>query len=180
MGKVLLLIEVARLLQLGRADSGELLLRDESARAFDSGIWQYLEIDRLPLADVARLVGIASDNWATNVLLSRVGGVESLAATAAREAIHGVVLHDRVRDARHLSDPDALSTGSASAYVELLWRLHRGTVVDVGVVSGPRSTVAYAVIANWNAAEGASTPELAMVLASMRRLGLRIRGAIGG
>ena len=65
--------------------------------------------------DVARLVGLASDNWATNVLLQRVGGVGQVAATAEAAGLRGVALHDRVRDERTQAHPPTLRPRGISA-----------------------------------------------------------------
>lgn len=128
--KVLLLVECARQIEAGELDSAEALRRDPRVRVSDSGVWQHLHTDRLPVDDVARLVGLASDNWATNVLLQRVGGVGQVAATAEAAGLRGVALHDRVRDERTQAHPPTLSTGSATGYVELLAKLAAGAVLS--------------------------------------------------
>src|SRR5688500_20328707 len=55
-GKVLLLIEVAR-----SVDLGEPLTRTEADAVADSGLWQHLAVDTLPAGDLAALVGAVSD-----------------------------------------------------------------------------------------------------------------------
>ena len=42
-------------------------------RVADSGLWHLMAVDALPVEDVALLVGAVSDNWATNVLVARLG-----------------------------------------------------------------------------------------------------------
>lgn len=123
-GKVLLLEHVARLLAGGAVDPRELLTRTDQDRVADSGIWQYLAIDQLPIVDLCALVGMASDNLATNVLLRRFG-LDEVAATAARLGLRRTALHDRVRDERTDADPPTLSTGSAGELTALLTRLTR-------------------------------------------------------
>ena len=133
--KILLLVEAARQIEAGALRTGEMLSRDRRLRVADSGIWQHLHVDALRVDDVARLIGMASDNWATNVLLARVGGPAQVAATAAALGIRDVALHDRVRDRRGPSDPPTLSTGSAEAYADVLARLRRGAVITPDVSS---------------------------------------------
>lgn len=123
-GKVLLLQHVAALLADGTVDPGELLTRTDDDRVADSGIWQYLSIDRLPIVDLCTLVGMASDNLATNVLLRRFG-VDDVAATARRLGLQRTALHDRVRDHRTDADPPTLSTGTAGELTALFTRLAR-------------------------------------------------------
>ncbi|MBN9224084.1 MAG: hypothetical protein ABS63_11995 [Microbacterium sp. SCN 70-27] len=131
--KILVLLEAARQLEAGSLSAAELLPRDPALAAADSGIWQHLSVPELPVEDVARLVGMVSDNWATNVLLHRVGGPQQVADTARRARLHEVNLHDRVRDERGPGHPPTLSTGSAAGYADLLVRLHRGTLLSPAV-----------------------------------------------
>lgn len=121
--KILPLIEAARAIEAGELDPDEMLDRRACERIADSGIWQHLSIDQLSAADVARLVGLASDNWATNVLLQRLGGVDAVAATAAGFGLDGVTLHDRVRNQRTSQHPPTLSEASAAGLARLLYRL---------------------------------------------------------
>lgn len=226
-GKVLLLVEVAARLADGRLDGAELLDRRTVAPVADSGLWQHLRTDRLPVADLATLVGSVSDNLATNVLLARVG-LDAVRTQARALGLGPVELHDAVRDERLPEHPATLSTASAAGLCTLLARLHRGDVVsaavgaqvvgwlaagadlsmvaaawhldplahaeldrglllrhktgtdagvraDAGLLSGPRRTVAYAVVASWDGDDAQRGP----VLAAMRALGDRIAGLVG-
>jgi beta-lactamase class A len=110
-GKLLLLEDVAAALDAGTLDGAELLDRRGVAPVADSGLWQHLDVDVLPLHDVAVLVASVSDNLATNVLVHRVG------LPAARGP---VALHDVVRDRRGPEHPPTLSTGTAAALVDLV------------------------------------------------------------
>lgn len=110
--KVLLLCSVARGLSDGSLTLQQPLDRRVTPRVGDSGLWQHLATDVLPLGDVARLVAAVSDNWATNVLVGLVG----LPASG---------LLDVVRDVRGPADPPVLSLGNASAWSTFLGRLHR-------------------------------------------------------
>jgi beta-lactamase class A len=131
-GKVLLLVETARQLESGELEASLALERTAEDGVQDSGIWQFMAADRLGAADLALLVGILSDNLATNVLLRRVG-LEQVRRTADRLGLRAVRLHDKVRDRRGPTDPATLSEGSASEWVDLLARLSAGTVVSAGV-----------------------------------------------
>lgn len=199
-GKLLLLLEVAQALEGGALRRDEPLDRRSVEPVADSGLWQHLDADVLPLHDVALLVASVSDNLATNVLLHRVG------LPAPRGT---VALHDRVRDARGPEHPPTLSTGTAADLALLMTELpeqvrawlrtgtdlsmvasafgldplaHDGddlvnktgtdsTVrADVGLVGG----IAYAVLAEWDA--GLDLRHA--VLAGMRLVGEAVRGRL--
>jgi beta-lactamase class A len=131
-GKVLLLIETARQLESGELGGSPPLERTAEDDVQDSGIWQFMAADRLGVEDLALLVGVVSDNLATNVLLRRVG-LTQVRRTADRLGLHAVRLHDKVRDRRGPSHPPTLSEGSASEWVHLLARLSAGAVLSAEV-----------------------------------------------
>ena len=122
-GKVFLLCEVAERIVDGRLDPRARLTRDPRLSVADSGLWQHLAQDSLPLEDVSLLVAAVSDNWATNVLLDMVG-LESVGARAQALGCHCSGLHDRVRDARTDDDPPTLSSGTARELAEVARRIH--------------------------------------------------------
>lgn len=124
-GKVLLLLETARALSAGELRGDETLQREPADWVRDSGLWHTLSVDRLPLVDVATLVGAVSDNLATNVLLRTVT-LARVASTAAYLELVETALHDRVRDVRGPADPPTLSTGTAAELSLLMWRVARG------------------------------------------------------
>lgn len=219
-GKVLLLVETARQVEAGELDPVQPLPRLAEDAVRDSGIWQLMAADRLCADDLAHLVGVVSDNLATNVLLRRVG-LDRVQRTADQLGLRHTRLNDRVRDQRGPEDPRTLSEGSASEWVDLLTRLYAdavvsaevsrrvrswlragadlsmvaqplgldplahadgdrgmrlwhktgtddGTRADVGLLSGPAGTVAYAAIARWDP----TGPDRRMaVLAAMHTLG---------
>jgi beta-lactamase class A len=125
-GKVLLLVETARLIAAGDLSPDEPLTRSVDLWVGDSGLWHTLSVETLPLIDVAALVGAVSDNLATNVLLRRVGLAE-VAARATSLGLRATALHDRVRDVRGADHPATLSTGSAAELSQLMARLASGT-----------------------------------------------------
>lgn len=129
-GKVLLLLTVAEQLTSGRRSASQPVSRSGAAPVADSGLWQHLTVDELPLADVARLVGSVSDNLATNALIDLVGldAVDGLARTLG---LTHTRLHDIVRDERTPDDPPALSTGNAAELVRLCRDIQLGRAVSV-------------------------------------------------
>jgi len=228
-GKVFLLVEVARRFADGRLDSAEPLSWLPAEHVADSGVWYLMDAPTLGARDLCVLVGAFSDNLATNVLLRRVG-VEAVRATARELGCRHSALLDRVRLERTPADPPTLSVGTAGELSEVFRRLWQGTAVspavsqqvltwlaadadlsmvaaafgldplahvepdrgvtlvnktgtiatarvDVGVVSGPSTSLTYAVLADWaGAADDVRDP----VLATMREVGRRLRRAVGG
>lgn len=220
-GKVLLLLEVARQIEAGLLDPTSSLGRTGEDEVYDSGLWQFLAVDNLAVADLAVLVGAVSDNLATNVLLRTIG-VEAVNRTAAEVGFAVTRLNDRVRIERTVEHPWTLSSGSAaelasfmatlatksvineetsglvlswlSAGVDLsmvaqpfgidplahakgdrglgLWHktgTDAGTRADVGLLTGPHSTISYAVIASWDPA--GQPDHLDSVLTGMHMIG---------
>lgn len=131
-GKVLLLVEVARRVHAGELDPAEPLPRTPADAVGDSGLWQDLRASLLPAADLCVLVGAVSDNLATNVLL-RTLGLDAVSATARAIGLEGVTLHDQVRDKRGPGHPAHLATASARGLTCLFARLHRGEIVSPAV-----------------------------------------------
>lgn len=132
-GKLLLLAEASAQIGRGELSAGEMLLRDPELKVADSGIWQHLDVAALTVRDVARLVGLASDNWATNVLLQRIGGIERVTSAMAVLDVKDVRLHDRVRDVRTADHAATLSEGSAAGYVSLIRALWSGEFMNAAV-----------------------------------------------
>ncbi len=130
-GKVLLLVELARRFAAGELDRRALVERGDESVA-DSGLWQVMDAASLTASDAARLVGAVSDNLATNVLLDLVG-LDAVTRTTAELGLADCALLDRVRDERGPQHPPMLSRGSAAELAGLAARLHRGEVVDPGV-----------------------------------------------
>jgi beta-lactamase class A len=125
--KLLLLATCAALIEAGELAADEPLDRASVAPVGDSGIWQHLARRTLTVDDAATLVGAASDNLATNVLLERVG-MDAVTRESARLRVGDVVLHDAVRDERLPEHPPRLGSASAAGLVALLSRLEAGTL----------------------------------------------------
>lgn len=127
-GKVLLLLEVARAMSVGELGAQEPLRREAADHVADSGLWHTLAVDTLPAADVAALVGAVSDNLATNVLLRKVG-LDAVAGTAAYVGLEQTALLDQVRDARGPEHAPTLSTGTAAELSDLAHRIMHETAL---------------------------------------------------
>jgi beta-lactamase class A len=132
-GKVFLLCEAAEQVADGRLDPRQVLTRDPRLAVADSGLWQHLIQDELPLADVCVLIAAVSDNWATNTLLDLIG-VDPVGERARLLGCAHSRLHDRVRDVRGPVDPSTLSTGTARELAEVARRIHVGA--EGGAVPG--------------------------------------------
>jgi beta-lactamase class A len=128
-GKLFLLIEVARQAEAGDLDLGEELTRTDDDAVADSGLWHLMRGDTFTIEDLCWLVGGVSDNLATNVLIRRIG-IDAVTATSTALGFPRSALLDRVRDDRGLDDPWTLSAGCADELSELMARLHRGDIVS--------------------------------------------------
>ncbi|UCR88205.1 serine hydrolase [Mycetocola spongiae] len=125
-GKVLLLIEAAV-----RCDGGPgpMLVREPGDAAAGAGLWQSLTQDRLPMADVAALIGAHNDHLASNVLLRQVG-LEAMAQRAQDLKLRHTRLLDGVSARWDLPGRAALSRSTMTELSELFWRLDRGEIVS--------------------------------------------------
>jgi beta-lactamase class A len=128
-GKLLLLTEVARQCDAGDLTGRELLDRDPELLVADSGVWQYLQVDRLSIHDLCVLVASVSDNVATNVLLKHIG-FERLRELSDALGLRGTALLDYVRDHRGPGDAPNLATGSAAELSRLMSRLVRKELIS--------------------------------------------------
>lgn len=129
-GKLLLLGCAAAMFADGRLPRHEVLSRSDAPFARDSGIWHTLHQDELPAVDVARLIGLVSDNLATNVLLHRIG-LEEVGEWAHRLSLTPLHLLDYVRDSREGLDPcvpSMLSTANAARSVHFMQLLDAGDI----------------------------------------------------
>ena len=128
-GKLLLLVEVARQCAEGDLTGTTLLGQDPELRVADSGIWQHLSVEQLSVHDLCVLVASVSDNLATNVLLKHVG-LQRLRDLAGSLGLRHTALLDYVRDHRGPDDPETLSTGSASELSLVMSQLSRNELVS--------------------------------------------------
>lgn len=131
-GKLLLLVEVARQCHEGTLSGTEHLSRDPELVVADSGIWQHLLVDALPIQDLCVLIASVSDNVATNVLLKRVGLPRIRDLCASLGLAHTALL-DYIRDQRGPGVPATCATGSAAELSRLMSQLHRGELLSRSV-----------------------------------------------
>ncbi len=128
-GKLFLLIEVARQIEAGTLMADEPLDRRTEESVADSGIWYVLDADLMTVDDACRLVGAVSDNLATNVLVGRIG-IDAIAATTKELGYEKSALLDRIRDERLPEHAPTLSQGTAGELADLCARLANGTVIS--------------------------------------------------
>ncbi|WP_226831147.1 serine hydrolase [Brevibacterium sp. FME17] len=121
MGKVFLLHTVLQMHVNGSLNLSERLSRRPSERVDESGIWYLMEQDDLSVYDVAVLVGAFSDNFATNVLIRRIG-LENVARQVEDLGYRSSGLHDFLRWPRPAKAPRTLSTGTATEFSNLMAR----------------------------------------------------------
>lgn len=131
-GKVLLLLEVARRMQEGLLDPARRLAPGPDDRVGDSGLWQHLDESDLSAASLAVLVASVSDNLATNVLLREVG-TDAVDVVAAQCGLDNTRLLDRIRDRRGPEHPPAPSVGSADELARLMGAVAAGGAVSPAV-----------------------------------------------
>lgn len=131
-GKVLLLVEVARRLDAGLLDADRPLSPAPDDIVGDSGLWQHLGEAALSVESLSVLVASVSDNLATNVLLREVG-IEAVDAVAVRCGLDDTRLLDRIRDRRGPEHPPAPSVGSAVELARLMAAVAGGEVVNPAV-----------------------------------------------
>lgn len=130
-GKIFLLCEAAERISSGQIDPQQPLVCHPDDRVADSGIWQHLLQERLPLADLCLLIGAVSDNRATNALLGLIG-LDAVQGRARALGCAQSTLLDRVRDERLPHDPSRLSIGTAGELAEVARRIHVAAAADIG------------------------------------------------
>ena len=131
-GKLFLLVEIARQAEAGDLGLDEQIDRRTEDQVADSGIWHTLDADTMTIDDACRLVGAVSDNLATNVLIGRIG-IDAIAATTYFLGYERSELLDRVREERGPAHPPTLSRGSAGELADLMARLCTGDVISAAV-----------------------------------------------
>ena len=127
-GKLVLLVEVARRAELDPAFLDARLDRNSASPVADSGLWQRLHVDALDVHDLATLVASTSDNLATNVLLAHVG-VESVAEIGRSLGLRSTALLDIVRNERDETMSPTLSQGCARELADLMAHMAAGRLL---------------------------------------------------
>ena len=131
-GKVFLLIEVARRLADGSLDPAERISAPTELEVADSGLLYRMHDRRPTVHDAALLVGAVSDNLATNALLHRCG-LESVRAVAPRLGLRDTSLLDYIREERTPDLPWTPSYGTGRELASLMRRLGAGQVESPAV-----------------------------------------------
>jgi beta-lactamase class A len=131
-GKLLLLVEVARQCDAGMLSGATMLDREQALGVADSGLWQHLAVEALSIEDLCVLIASVSDNLATNAVLGRLG-LHSVAALCESLGLAHTSLLDFVRDRRGPEHPPTLSTGSASELSRLMSQLSRRELLSPAV-----------------------------------------------
>lgn len=128
-GKLFLLVEVARALESGELSADEPVRAPVEHRVEDSGLWYLLRTQALPVWDAAVLVAAVSDNLATNALLHRLG-LERVAGVAAELGYERTQLLDYIRDDRGPEHPWTPSFGTGGELADFMRRLALGEIVS--------------------------------------------------
>lgn len=126
-GKIFLLIEVARRIVAGELDPRTSITIPAQYQVADSGILYRMQKQDLCIADLALLVGAVSDNLATNGLIHHLG-LENVRAVATKLGYKDTSLHDYLRDERRSDMPWTPSYGTAFELADVMRRLAAGTI----------------------------------------------------
>jgi beta-lactamase class A len=132
MGKVFLLIEVARRIADGSLDPAAMLTAEHAELVADSGLWQHFRQVPLTVSAAAVLVASVSDNLATNLLLDLVG-LDSVTSISMALSMPNTALLDRIRDQRGPGHPVAPSMARAVDLAALMHRIWKGDVIQPAV-----------------------------------------------
>lgn len=128
-GKVFLLIEVARRLVEGELVPDQRIEIPEEQRVADSGLLYRMLDQRLTVWDAALLVGAVSDNLATNALIS-LCGLEVVQGVAPFLGYTDTSLLDYIRDERTEDMPWTPSFGTGAELSDLMRRLGAGEILS--------------------------------------------------
>ncbi|MCR2816399.1 serine hydrolase [Microbacterium jiangjiandongii] len=131
-GKVFLLIEVARRIEAGDVDPDRRIDIPAEHVVADSGLLYRMRDPRLSVHDAALLVGAVSDNLATNALLA-LCGLDAVRAVAPALGYGSTSLHDYIRNERTPDLPWTPSYGTGAELADLMHRLAAGEVISPAV-----------------------------------------------
>jgi len=124
-GKIFLLLEVARRLEDGTLTEDQRITIPEEHRVADSGLLYLMRDQRLTVPDAALLVGAVSDNLATNALI-HLCGLESVRAVAPALGYTDTTLLDYIRNERTPDLPWTPSYGTAAELADAMRRIGAG------------------------------------------------------
>lgn len=127
--KIFLLHAALRMRESGELRLDERLTRTAAERVHESGLWYLLDQPDLTIHDIGMLIGAFSDNYATNVLISRVG-LDRVAEEITALGYTDSALHDFLRWPRPAGAPARLSSGTAGELSDYMARLSRDELFD--------------------------------------------------
>jgi beta-lactamase class A len=111
--KIVLLHEISKRIESGILTKDQAIDRRTTVQVTDSGIWQHLSTNVLPLVDIVVFVATASDNLATNTLIDLVG-LNELESVSKALGLSETRLNDYVRSIRNPDiHPSTVSQGTA-------------------------------------------------------------------
>jgi beta-lactamase class A len=141
----------------------------------DSGLLDRVRDERGPADPHTLSVGTAAD---LSDLMGRLHGGEVVDREVSATVLRWLAANTDLSMVASAFDLDPLAHAEPDRGVRLVNKT--GTIstarADVGVVEGPRATVAYAVLANW----GPDDDHRDAVLGGMREIGRAIRRHVGG
>ncbi|MBT2486267.1 MULTISPECIES: serine hydrolase [unclassified Microbacterium] len=131
-GKIFLLLEVARRLEDGSLSDEQRITIPEEHRVADSGLLYLMRDQRLTVHDAALLVGAVSDNLATNALI-HLCGLEAVRGVAPTLGYTDTTLLDYIRNERTPDLPWTPSYGTASELADVMRRMGAGELFSAAV-----------------------------------------------
>ncbi|QNA92863.1 MULTISPECIES: serine hydrolase [unclassified Microbacterium] len=131
-GKIFLLLEVARRLEDGIFSSDDRIEIPDEHQVEDSGLLYRMQDQRVTVHDAALLVGAVSDNLATNALI-HLCGLDQVRAVAPALGYRATSLHDYIRNERTPDLPWTPSYGTAAELSDVMRRLGTGDAFSPAV-----------------------------------------------
>lgn len=131
-GKIFLLLEVARRLEDGSLSEDARITIPEDHRVADSGLLYLMRDQRLTIHDAALLVGAVSDNLATNALI-HLCGLEAVRGVAPALGYTDTTLLDYIRNERTPDLPWTPSYGTAAELADVMRRIGAGEAFSPAV-----------------------------------------------
>lgn len=131
-GKIFLLLEVARRLEDGTLAPDDRIEIPDEHRVEDSGLLYRMHDQRVTVHDAALLVGAVSDNLATNALI-HLCGLEQVRSVAQTLGYRETSLHDYIRNERTPDLPWTPSYGTAAELSDVMRRLGTGEAFSPAV-----------------------------------------------
>ncbi|WP_181905710.1 serine hydrolase [Microbacterium bovistercoris] len=128
-GKIFLLIEVARRLADGSLSAEQIVPIPVEHVVEDSGLLYRMQDQTVSVYDAALLVGAFSDNLATNALIA-LCGLDEVRAVAPALGYADTALHDYIRSERTPDLPWTPSYGTAAELADVMRRLGAGEVIS--------------------------------------------------